>query len=174
MWKIFIYYNFVLLAIMTASGFLGARNYSELLSAVLFLPLLLYLLKSILPSKKQALILPEDTPKALTGSNKAVKKKSPEIVEPLKLEKNLDRDRRMFLKLIGSAGLTLFFLAIFTRRAHAAFFGSVPGPGTVALKDTTGVQIDPAIKTPTDGYKISQIDDASPAFYRYFVAFSFQ
>ncbi len=52
-----------------------------------------------------------------------------------------------------------------TKRAQGAFFGSVPGPGVVALKDTSGAEIDPAIKLPTDGYKISEIDDSSPAYY---------
>lgn len=166
MWKILIYYNFILLAIMSISGFLGARNYSELLSAVLFLPLLIYLLRSILPSKKQALILPEIVPSEIVSSSKKItKKKTPEVAVPLKLERNFDRDRRMFIKLIGSAGLSLFLLAIFTRRAHGAFFGSVPGPGTVALKDTTGTQIDPAAEHPTDRYKISELDDSSPAYY---------
>ena len=61
--------------------------------------------------------------------------------------------------------ISLFLFSVFTQKAHGAFFGSVPGPGTVSLKDTSGAQIDPAIKTPTDGYKISQIDDSSPAFY---------
>jgi hypothetical protein len=80
--------------------------------------------------------------------------------KPIKLQRHFDTDRRMFLKLIGSAGLSIFLLAIFTRKAHGAFFGSVPGPGTVALKDTTGVQIDPAQHHPTDGYKIARLDES--------------
>lgn len=92
-----------------------------------------------------------------------------EEVEELSLEPdrvtNLDIDKRAFIKLIGSAGLSVFLLSIFTKNAQAAFFGSVPGPGTVALKDTTGAQIDPAKHHPTDGYKISQLDDSVPAYY---------
>ena len=74
----------------------------------------------------------------------------------------------MFLKLIGSAGMSLFFYSLVTKRGEAAFFGSVPGPGTVALKDTTGTKIDPAIKQPTDGYRINQLDDTSSATYSYY------
>jgi hypothetical protein len=78
-----------------------------------------------------------------------------------------DLDRRAFLKLIGSAGMAVFLLQLFSGKANAAFFGSVPGPGTVGIKDSGGNLIDPAISQPTDGYKISQIDDAS-ATVQYF------
>ena len=82
------------------------------------------------------------------------------------IEEDVDNDRRVFLKIIASAGAGLFMMSVFTKKTHAAFFGSVPGPGTIAVKDSTGAVIDPAIKTPTDGYKISEIDDASsPAYY---------
>ncbi len=57
-------------------------------------------------------------------------------------------------------------MAMFTKKAQAAFFGSVPGPGTVAIKNSAGVQIDPAEAHPTDGYEITEIDDtSSPAYY---------
>ncbi len=79
-----------------------------------------------------------------------------------------DIDRRLFLKLIGSAGMTTFIFSLFTNRAHAAFFGSMPGPGTVALKNSAGVPIDPAEKYPTSGYKIAQLDDTSSATYAYY------
>jgi len=55
------------------------------------------------------------------------------------------------------------------REAGAAFFGSVPGPGTVALKDTAGNQIDPAEKYPTSGYGITEIDDDGTTLYYGFV-----
>ena len=71
----------------------------------------------------------------------------------------------MFLKLIGSAGLSLFMFTLFTKRAEAAFFGSVPGPGTVSIKDSAGNKIDPSEKQPTDGYKITELDDSVPAYY---------
>ena len=80
-----------------------------------------------------------------------------------------DRDRRLFLKLVGSTGMSLFFMALIGKKsAQAAFFGSMPGPGTVALKDSTGTLIDPALKQPTDGYNISQLDDTSSATYAYY------
>ena len=140
---------------MTIAGFIGANTYAEFLAAVLFSPLAFYFLNAILPQRKNALVIPLQKP--LSTRDKPIVKK--EELKPVKAAL-VDLDRRKFIKLIGSAGLSLFILALFTRRAHGAFFGSVPGPGTVALKDTTGAQIDPAIKHPTDGYKIARLDES--------------
>ena len=76
--------------------------------------------------------------------------------------------RRQFLKTIGVSGVGFFIAALLNpKKTEAAFFGSIPGPGTVALKNTSGQRIDPAEKKPTDGYVISEIDDSSPAYYGY-------
>ncbi len=157
-----LYYGFIVVTIMTISGLIGAKNIPQLISGVIFLPLAGYFVLQVLPKKRQAINIPAIVlePKKLKQLKKQAKHKEPAIKLP-----RIDVDKRQFLKLIGSAGLSLFLFSIFAKKAEAAFFGSVPGPGTVALKDTAGVQIDPAIKTPTDGYKISQIDDSSPAFY---------
>lgn len=155
-----LYYGFIVVTIMTISGLLGAKNTPQLISGVIFLPLALYFIFRVLPKRKLAINIPAVVlkPQDLKQSKKVVK------AAPIKLPK-IDIDRRQFLKLISSAGLSLFLFSIFAKKAEAAFFGSVPGPGTVALKDTAGVQIDPAQLHPTDGYKISQLDDSSPAFY---------
>lgn len=157
--KLVLYYNFILVSIMCVFGFLAAASTAQLVSAILFFPLALYFLLLVLPKKRKAILVP------------IVKKKEQQQAEEgVVLEKqDLDKDRRMFLKLIGSAGLTVFFFSIFTKKAQAAFFGSVPGPGTVALKDSGGNQIDPAVKQPTDGYKVTEIDDAGANTYVGFV-----
>ena len=76
-----------------------------------------------------------------------------------------DNNRRLFLKLIGSSGAMLFFMAIFSEKAHASFFGSMPGPGTLAIKDSVGNVIDPAEKQSTDGYEIAEVDDSGTDSY---------
>lgn len=166
--KLAIYYGFILTSIMLIAGFLSATALPQLISAALFIPLTLYFLKLVFPKKRHKLIFYEQTlidEKPI--EHKGDKEKDPGEAEVLELqeEKGFDIDRRAFLKIVGSAGISLFVFSLFTKRAHAAFFGSVPGPGTVALKDTTGAQIDPAQHHPTDGYNISQIDDSAPAYY---------
>ncbi|OGE25573.1 hypothetical protein A3C32_03555 [Candidatus Daviesbacteria bacterium RIFCSPHIGHO2_02_FULL_41_14] len=166
--KFLLYYSFILITIMTFTGFLSASSISQLISAVLFFPLTIFLWLRILPKKNRALIIPTSTP-AKSPLLTRLRLDKVVVLPQVKLPGNFDMNRRTFLKLIGAAGLSLFFFSIFTSKAQAAFFGSAPGPGTVALKDTAGSQIDPAIKTPTDGYKISQIDDSGTASYYGFI-----
>lgn len=80
---------------------------------------------------------------------------------------DIDFKRREFLKIIGGTSLGLLVASLMNpQKAEAAFFGSVPGPGTVALKDTNDTEIDPAIKSPTDAYGITEIDDSAiPSYY---------
>lgn len=147
---------------MAIMGFVGTSSIPQLISAILFLPMAIYLWLLVLPKRNKKLPIPDKIPVITKGK---IKKLEGEVMPNAKFGKGFDLDRRMFLKLIGSTGIMLFVFSIFTKKAEGAFFGSVPGPGTVALKDSTGAQIDPAVKTPTDGYKISQIDDSSPAYY---------
>jgi len=161
--KILIYYNFILISSMTVMGFVQATTIPQLVSAVLFFPLAVYFARLVIPTRSRALILPQPVKKV----KKIHVKPAPVPVKLLKPDA-LDSNKRMFLKLIGSAGISLLFFSLFTKKAHAAFFGSVPGPGTVSIKDTTGAQIDPAIKHPTDGYRINQVDDTTSDTYSYY------
>ena len=169
------YYSLIVVTIMVMMGFLISDNISQLMSAILFYPLAVYLWMSVTPKSKKALTIPTDkkATKAIAKSKpkkKSIKKveEEPEELalegEPASTDK-FDMDRRAFIKLIGSAGLSVFMLSLFTKRAQAAFFGSVPGPGVVAIKDSSGNQIDPAEKQPTDGYRVVQLDDSTPAYY---------
>ncbi len=175
--RIPLYYGFVITILMVALGFLGVKSLPELMSAIFFAPLALYFGLAVLPRKSKAVVFAR--PKSKSKKEAKIVPPQVEALEEKELpeegkleleeefEKGFDPQRRAFLKIIGSTGASLFLLSVFTKKAQAAFFGSVPGPGTVALKDTTGAQIDPAIKHPTDGYKISRVDDSTPAYYGY-------
>jgi len=78
-----------------------------------------------------------------------------------------DIDKRVFLKLIGGAGIFLFFFSLFNRKAESLFFKNIPGSvsGKVSLQDKEGNAIDPAQNQPLDGYNISEIDDNIIAYY---------
>ena len=97
---------------------------------------------------------------------------APAIVPEPEIQTNreiTEPSRRDFLKKAGGVGLGLIAWSILNpKRVGAAFFGSVPGPGTVAIKDTTDTKIDPAIKgyqSRTTSYGITEIDDGDPAYY---------
>lgn len=161
--KLLTYYSFIVVSLMVVSGFLGASSTPQLVSAILFYPMLIYFLSLVFPKKQKSLPPPEIVKQREIGKP-VVEEARVRLEKP----KSYDMNRRAFLKFIGTAGTSLFLFSIFTNKAKAAFFGSVPGPGTVAIKDSTGVQIDPAEKGPTDGYAISQLDaDDTPSYYGY-------
>ena len=77
---------------------------------------------------------------------------------------------RQFLKALGGVSLGFFLFSLLNpKKASAAFFGSIPGPGTVALKDTSDTKINPAredgnlqdIKGNTKQFGTNDIDEAS-------------
>lgn len=173
-------YSLIFTTIITISAFVSITNPADAVFPLILLPLILYFLFEILNFKKSAtessvsdakIIPPSQTQPTIININHFHPAPQPheQVHEPQVLSDSQvkDIDRRLFLKLIGSAGLTTFLFSIFTSKSHAAFFGSVPGPGTVALKDSSGNQIDPAEKHPTDGYNITQIDDIGPTYNYY-------
>lgn len=82
-------------------------------------------------------------------------------------------DRRKLLRLFAGTSLGLLVLYLFNpKKANAAFFGSIPGPGTVAIKDSLGAVVDPAVKNPTDGYGISGVDESAATHYYGFVHYN--
>ncbi|HCR36224.1 hypothetical protein A2130_03225 [Candidatus Woesebacteria bacterium GWC2_33_12] len=151
--KIITLYAFVITSFLTISGILGAKNTPELITAILFSPLAFYFLILILPRKSKVIVNFDPILDIIPDKIKSIK------------NPDYDPERRKFLKLIGAAGGSLFLLATFTRKAEASFFGSMPGPGTVAVKNSSGVQIDPSEKHPTDGYNITEIDDSGVDTY---------
>ncbi len=169
-------YNLAITLLIGLTSLFNASNPSEVLFSLLFFPLAFYFASLLIKSLRRSplhrpppyiqppTLLPAQKPSTSKKTKAAPKEIYPtEVVSPGEVK---DINRRLFLKLIGSAGFSAFFLSLVTKDAQAAFFGSVPGPGTVALKDTSGAKIDPAKHHPTDGYEISDIEDASsPAYY---------
>lgn len=173
-------YNILVLSVFLTAGLVNAKSAHDTLLALLFAPPLVYFCRLLIGNLKPDthLFFPQQQSESTTPTNTsaiaittpnlpAIDTTSPAYEPEIVTDPNIaDVNRRLFLKLIGGAGLSVFMMSIFTDRAHAAFFGSMPIPGAMTLKDSTGAAIDPAEKQPTDGYEISEIDDAaSPAYY---------
>jgi len=183
--KLITYYNFIAVTTLILAGFTTADNLSQLFSASIFYPIFVYFALLIIPKRKKAISFPKENEKAKAvvekadtllpktgiidkGSGKPKVEELKEIIDDPK-KKNYDFDRRAFLKLIGTGGVAVFIFSVFgIKRAQAAFFGSVPGPGIVGIKDSSGTRIDPAIKHPTDGYRVAELDDTSSPTYSYY------
>ncbi len=157
---------------MTFIAFNKTNDFANFIANLLFFPLFVYFFNIVLPEKQKSLIVIK--PKTTTKTSKKLVKKSTLIELPTeKIQKEQveegeidDIDRRVFLKIIASAGAGLFLMTLFSRKTEAAFFGSAPQPSTLKLRDSQGNIINPAEKSPTDGFRITEIDDSStPAYY---------
>ncbi len=158
--QILIVYSFLICLLLTIVGIFSAKTTTQLFSSFIYLPLIFYFGTKLLNFRKKPV------KKIIQKKNNALQNipmadpENPQIIPGI-----ADKDKRLFLKLIGSSSLSLLLMALFTKKAQASFFGSVPGPGVVAIKDKAGNKIDPAEKSPTDGYEIAQIDDSSTPSY---------
>ena len=177
MLRIWLLYNLALSTIIFGTSFESAKTLTNYLLPLLLLPLMYYLGKELLKNPKHGRLTESfaSSLPPLTSNISHLTSSSPlagEVMTPtLPTQAGISDDNlRLFLKLVGSTGLSIFFMAVFGKKsAQAAFFGSVPGPGTVAVKNSEGVTIDPAEAQPTDGYTISEIDDTGNTSYYGFV-----
>lgn len=180
--QLLILYCLIITAIFFVAGLLVSEQPNQYLYSLMFAPLVIFFARQLAMPYVQAGDQPTARlriPKRKPQSNKNPKRsqKSSQslvisadegVIEPeiLSDEAIADINKRLFLKLIGSAGLGLFVFSLFSKQSHAAFFGSMPGPGIIKLKDSNDNVIDPAQKEPTDGYEIQDVDDSTtPSYY---------
>lgn len=151
--KLTIFYSFIITSFMAISGILSAQNYTELIAAILFSPLAFYFVILMVPRRRKVIIDMNPVLDIIPDKIKTIK------------NNDYDPERRKFLKLIGAAGGSLFLMTLFTKKTEAAFFGSMPGPGTIGVKNVAGSLINPSEQKPTDGYNITEIDDSTADTY---------
>jgi hypothetical protein len=150
-------FNFLSTLLLFTINLIFSKSFINIVIATSYLPFPLYFFLTIFDWYKK--IIQNNKPSPIT--------KLETMTAPTTTK--IDYDRRRFLKILGGTGISVFLLSLLNpKQAGAAFFGSVPGPGTVALKDANGAKINPAEKQPTDGYKISKIDDTSSTTYAYY------
>ncbi|MEN8252779.1 MAG: hypothetical protein ABFQ62_00160 [Patescibacteria group bacterium] len=181
------FYSLLITILLIISTVIYSSNFLQLLFTLIFLPFLFYFLNDsydhkkikqnflfLVNNKSQNYQAPvKDLPTIIDKENQqiiATNTKSEAVqLEEITEDKAQIRDysRRKFLKIVGGSGFSLVVMMfLMPQKASASFFGSNPAPGLVSIKDSSGIKIDPAEKTPTDGYTISEIDDASsPSYY---------
>jgi hypothetical protein len=156
------YTSFIIACVGVIVAFMTATTYLQLAVAILLYPILAFFAYKVLPSKMRS----------------STSKKSPTQAEPIKTTAPQelankatigisDIDKRVFLKLIGGAGLFLFLFSLFNKKTEGLFFKNLPGSvsGKISLEDTSGNKINPAQSQPLDGYRICEIDDDVISFY---------
>lgn len=166
--SIIIFVNSALVTVVFATS----TTYLQLIAATVLYFLLIFLAFIIFPRKIQTKTQTKSIrvirlPIQPTESDESVKKDILEIpVETTETSSDSgsgisisDIDKRAFLKIVAGAGISLFLFSIFNRKTDNLFAKGIQGSGRVILEDTEGNKISPAQNQPTDGYRISEIDD---------------
>ena len=155
---------YVLINIIWLMNLLIAKSVTQIILGIIYTPVVFYFGQELINKAKVLFSKISESKTAKSNEKNSIIK--PETVTSTKIS---DNERRQFLKMIGSAGLGLITLSLLNpKKAGASFFGSVPGPGTISIKDVDGNKIDPAARHPTDGYKISKLDDTTSDIYSYY------
>lgn len=157
------YFSFVVACVVVIVAFITTTTYIQLAGAILLYPLLVFFAYKVFKQQSWFYTSPKKGI-ATKQSIRSTEKLEGEQKENIGIA---DIDKRVFLKLIGGAGLFLFFFSIFNKRAESLFFKNMPSQGRVGLEDISGNKIDPAQKHPTDGYNVTEVDDNIIAFYGY-------
>lgn len=159
------YTSFVIACLAVIAAFITATTYLQLTVAILLYPVLIFFAYKMLPLRTKRQFSDNDEVEV------EFEPTSPPDEKVSVIQRDsvgiTDIDKRVFLKLIGGAGLSLFLFSIFSKKAEGLFFKSLPSEttGQVSLQDLAGNKIDPAQNQPTDGYRISEVDDDVITFY---------
>lgn len=157
------YFAFAVACLAVTIAFVTATTYIQLVIAITLYPLLIFFVFKAFPRQAKAQALRKPAISAIEPSAKPA-----EVIEKTKKgnESVSDIDKRTFLKLIGATGISFFLISIFGRRAESLLFGQnftqTPIPTSNNLRNN---QDSVAAVSPTEGYKISEIDDNIIGYY---------
>lgn len=160
--KILIFTCFIVATLLVFGLFISATTYIQLAVAVVAYPLLVYVTFVVFPRKSFSHAAPAT---AALHYPQAAKQAESTKKDGIGIA---DVDKRVFLKLIGATGISLFLFSLISRKTEGSFFRSVQSPaasGRLTLEDLHGNKVNPAQSHPTDGYNIAEIDDNVIVFY---------
>ncbi len=153
--------SLVIASLVVIVAFVTARTYTQLAVGILLYPLLIYFAFKAFPRK--AWIYPLKKPAtAIQPSVKLAEKAGTDKRENVGIS---DTNKRAFLNMIGGAGISFLLFSIFNKKIGGIFAKSLPGSGRVSLETIDGNKIDPAQSQPTDGYRISEVDEDVITFF---------
>lgn len=157
--KTLAYSSFAISAALVIYAFLTAKTYIQLIIASVVYPAVVYFALVLFPRKgshyEENIHIPihvEQNPEP----EPEVEKQNVQVV---------DLDKRTFLKLIGSAGLSFFIFSILGQRVGNLLFGT-PQNTTAGTAGTlpTGPTGSSGV-LPTSGYSVTEIDEGVFSYY---------
>lgn len=160
--KTLAYIGFGLSVIVVIATFVTAKTYIQLVIAIIFYPLLAYFALKLFPRGNQiatAAPVMVSQPVAPTYNSPAPINFGDKKVEIV------DIDKRTFLKLIGTAGITFFLFSILGRKVNELVFGQALQSQFGNSENLTNNQTVTNESQITEGYRISEIDDDIVSYY---------
>ena len=152
--KALTYSGFAISSLLMVVIFVTAKTYTQLIIAVVLYPLLAYFALKVLPRKtpNAPAVTIQIPPRSVDKTRQA---ESPKV-------EVADIEKRTFLKLVGAAGVSFLFFSLLGRRLETLLFSSSLQPGIGIPQSSPDSQ---AGVSPTEGYKISEIEDNVVSYY---------
>lgn len=149
------YTGFILAFALMVITFVTAKTYTQLAIAIVLYPLLAYFALRVLPKGGYSIKVHPIRRSAVVA--KEIHRSEVEIT---------DIDKRTFLKLIGTAGLTFFVFSILGQRVGSWLFGgsSRLNGGSGFTSGTSSLEA-----SPSSNYRVSEIDDSGIVAYYGFI-----
>ena len=153
------YSGLTIACLVMVAGFITATSYAQLATASLLYAMLVFVAYKVLPLKAKwpAQDRPVVERKIISSYAKTQEEKESHVGIT-------DIEKRAFLKLIGATGLSFFLISIFGRRVESLLFGQNASP-PASIGTPPGGQTNIATASPTDGYKITEIDNGIVGYY---------
>lgn len=142
--------GFIVACIVVIVAFITATTYSQLGVAIILYPLVAFFAYRVFQNKIWR--HPAEEPVVQT---------QPLVKENIGIA---DIDKRLFLKLIGGAGLIFLLFSLFNKKGEGLFSKYLPGSFTTKTADSSQVN-SPTQNQLLDEYKISEIDSNVISFY---------
>lgn len=152
--KTLTYSSFIIASFLVVAVFITATTYIQLGLAVALYPLLILFAFKIFPRKSHRTMeftveLPKPAPKTVQTVNGVTREKV-EVV---------DVDKRTFLKLIGTVGITFFLSSFLGKRADTLLSRGL-GTAPASEHGASGAET-----LANGGYKISEVDENRITYY---------
>lgn len=158
-WNFIKYLGFILACSVVVFIFVTASTFIQLAAGIVVYPLMVILGYKLFSNRMLTY-----TPKSV-AVQKPIDKPTEKVEAQGANIKVADIDKRLFLKLIGGTGLTLFLVSLFGKKTEDIFFKTFPTQDKISITDSEGKKITPAQNQLLDGYRIAEIEGDIVSFY---------
>lgn len=153
------YLSFGVAFMVVIGVFITATNYFQLGAAIITYPLIVYLaFRAFVYSSNYQI----QSAMALAPSTALTARVNRQLDESIGIS---DKEKRQFLKLLGATSISLFLFSILNKKPISLFTKNSRGAEGLSFDNVANTDSHPAATQPTDGFRISEIDDGSTPYF---------